>query len=291
MRLAIALGLILPSGACGPTVSSSEGTGTTAEQTTDGGETSTASMPSSSTPTTGASSVGSVGSEVSTSVTCDGPACSSSSDTGGLTSGGLDFGSGGPCAILAQDCPEGQKCVPQPPTWDPVCRPLDPQPVATGEPCKTEGSNDPCAAGLVCSDLIPDSGQCVPLCDGGQGCPDGRLCVGFNGVSFGLCLKACDPLMPDCAADEQCTSFSGALPITCVPAGGDAPFGSSCKTPPDCASGLLCQYGTGICEDDYCCTSLCDTKMPVCPDMLECMPVFEDPPPDLENVGSCVQPI
>lgn len=217
--------------------------------------------------------------------------CAAGSDTGSITSGPLDLGGGGPCELVAQDCPDGQKCVPQPPFWAPVCLPLDPKPVADGEPCDTVGPHDPCAAGLVCSDLIPDSSKCVPLCDGdGQGCPDGTLCVRLESVPFGLCFAECDPFMPDCPAGEQCTSHSGGLPITCFPAGADAPFGAVCKTSQDCAEALLCKWGTGLCEDEYCCTAMCDTNMPVCPDMLECIPVYDPPQPGQEHFGACLPP-
>ena len=114
------------------------------------------------------------------------------------------------------------------------------------------------------------------------------------GAEFGLCLHACDPLAPACAADEECASpfpiFAPDSPFGCLPAGGDGGLCDGCIGPTGCSSGFACRqsFSCGIDDGSGACTPYCDLDLPACPEMLACVPWYVDPPPGLERVGTCV---
>lgn len=202
-------------------------------------------------------------------------------------------GAGG-CDVLVQDCACEQKCAPV--GLELGCVPLAEEPVGVGGECGVDPQGrDRCARGSFCpAELFATpSARCVALCDGeGAGCPADTPCVGL-GAGFGLCLHACDPLAPACAAGEACASpFPTLWPdarFACLPAGGEGGLCDGCRGPTGCSSGFACRpsFSCGIDDGSGACTPYCDLDLPACPEMLACVPWYVDPPPGLERVGAC----
>ena len=105
------------------------------------------------------------------------------------------------CSLVAQDCPEGEKCVP----WAndggtsftaTACRPVDPEPAGLDEGCSQHDPTlgiDSCDVGLVCwAPARSADARCVEICDpaGSSACDNQQACVGCGQTlpSLGLCL-------------------------------------------------------------------------------------------------------
>lgn len=103
------------------------------------------------------------------------------------------------CDLWAQDCPEGQKCIPvtqadAEPPWDGTsCVLLDATPDPAGAACVYNGLADGCEMGWWCQPdaMGADMGTCVQLCQEDMDCTAGTCtdCDGANAHEFG----ACDP--------------------------------------------------------------------------------------------------
>jgi len=212
------------------------------------------------------------------------------------------------CDIWAQDCPEGEKCMPWAndggSTWNAArCSPLLlEEPVPIGEPCQVEGSGvsgiDDCGISAMCWGVDPATnvGTCVGFCDGSEAnplCGDGLSCfIGFMGT-ITLCLPPCDPLAPDCGLDT-CAFDLEAGGFWCVPSlhVGEAFYGEPCDDAPfTCGSEFFCAAGSHVtnCESE-CCTTLCDPSAgEPCPEAAfgqECLPFDEADP----GLGFCGMP-
>lgn len=213
----------------------------------------------------------------------------------------FDLSTGSTCDVLAQDCACGQKCAPV--GQELHCVPLAADPVAPGEACVIDRlQRDDCdRRGTCVGPGFADFPACVPMCDvNGAGCPDDRTCVptpNDTALDYGLCLHACDPLMPTCSAGEECslllpTWFADDTEFACLPEGDGHPQFSFCDLPTDCAPGLACVGETPEpCGPDVafgCCTPYCDLDAPACPDPLVCLPWYDQAPPGLEHVGACL---
>jgi hypothetical protein len=205
------------------------------------------------------------------------------------------------CDVWAQDCPEGEKCMPWANdggnSWNASrCTPIDPRPAAIGDPCVVEGSGvsgiDDCDISAMCWGVDPDTldGVCVGFCIGSEAnavCNDGLTCFsGFEG-KINLCLPPCDPLGSSCAADETCgqyfyaASFDPTDPFAClpIPPFESQPYGAPCGLLQLCDAGHVCVEAPHVpgCADLGCCTTVGDIAAPpVCPDVTQsCIP-FDD---------------
>ena len=210
---------------------------------------------------------------------------------------------GDPCDSFAQDCPEGEKCVPYSSSggsWDALkCVPIQGD-QAVGEACMYAGpldSTDDCDATSWCWDADANgNGTCAAFC---TGTPDMPMCppmysctISGDGV-ITICLSDCDPLIQDCGPDEGC--YWAGDQFSCVISAGDIPVGEPCGFVNDCAAGLICVDGGTLpsCADLACCTEYCDLGDPLCVlPGTECVPFFPlgEAPAGYEQVGLCVVP-
>lgn len=116
------------------------------------------------------------------------------------------------CDVWAQDCPNGQKCMPWSndggSQWNASrCSPVGTDPGAPGDPCTVEGTPfsgvDDCDLGVVCFE--PDEnleGTCVGLCQGNEAnpsCAQADTWCWIDPQGFPLCLPS-----SLCAADDVC---------------------------------------------------------------------------------------
>src|SRR5690242_2592745 len=154
----------------------------------------------------------------------DGDSGDGDGDTGaetGLTTMGFvpmsDFGAVSECDPFAQDCPDGEKCVPYGSTggnWDAnKCVPVTGS-GAAGDPCTYGGTveaTDDCDANTHCWDVMDVDGMavgvCTPFCTGTADdpiCPPDTSCLIANDGSINLCVSTCDPLLQDCGSGLAC---------------------------------------------------------------------------------------
>jgi len=192
------------------------------------------------------------------------------------------------CDIWAQDCPEGEKCMPWAndgsSQWNtPRCAPIAEAPGAPGDPCAVEGSSwsgvDDCDIATICWNADPDTlaGSCVAFCGGSEAnptCAGQATCFTAYDDVINLCLPSCNPLAPACEPGLACVeSYSEALPDTfaCVPASlvaDRSTYAAACDDVIGCGTGLLCTVPEDVptCGSE-CCTMLCDPLAAnVCPD-------------------------
>lgn len=200
------------------------------------------------------------------------------------------------CDIWAQDCPEGDKCVP----WvadgsgDPTssclatrCSELTPDPVAPGGTCTVQegpwSGFDDCDVGSFCWGVDPVTleGTCAAVCGGSEAdpvCGDGEVCFqGFDGVIV-ACTAGCDPLAPACDAGSVCATTDGAA-SACVPEDFAVPAeqGVPCDHRLGCGDGFACMAADAVpgCADPAsCCTAVCDVEASACAgEMPVCTPL------------------
>jgi hypothetical protein len=230
-------------------------------------------------------------------------------DTGGEHTFIPDVGEGEEvheCDPWAQDCPEGEKCVPYGSTggnWDAnKCVPVlgDGQP---GDACTWDGTSaatDSCGADSHCWDVMEVDGQlegvCTPFCDGTPNdpiCGPETSCLIANEGSITLCIQTCDPLLQECADGLGC--FWANNDFNCIFTAGEIQADEPCGFVNDCAPGLFCASAEVLpsCESSACCTAYCDLSIGECsnPDT-ECAPFFEEgtAPPNYEDIGLCIVP-
>lgn len=212
------------------------------------------------------------------------------------------------CDVMAQDCPEGEKCMPWAndggSAWNASrCSPVAPTPAQPGEACTVEGSAvsgvDSCDLGSMCWGVDPVTlqGECVAHCGGDRAnpvCGDAdALCVFHNGGALVVCLPSCNPLAPACDANETCIPEpSGAW--ACVPSiTTSAADGDPCQFGNVCGPGSVCASPSAVpdCEGALgCCAPTCDVNVGGCADAeAECTAWYPlGAPPSLEAVGLCV---
>lgn len=210
------------------------------------------------------------------------------------------------CDPWAQDCPEGNKCVPYSSDGSPWnanrCVPIqgDGQP---GDTCSWDGiteATDSCDASSHCWDVMDVDGQlqgvCTPFCDGTADnpiCGPGTACLIANEGSITLCVATCDPIAQDCGTGFGCFWASGNF--QCIFTAGEILAGEPCGYINDCAPGHLCATADVLpeCNGSACCTAFCDLEEPHCGNpSTECTAFFEEgtAPPNYESVGVCVMP-
>jgi hypothetical protein len=243
---------------------------------------STTSIDPSTTVASSSTTIGSSSTSASTTSTVTSATTNDPSDADSSTSGETDVTfiadpSAGDldvtCDEWAQDCPEGEKCMPWANdgsnSWNSSrCSPIAEMPHVPGEPCTVDGSAvsgiDDCVLRSMCWNVDPETntGTCVAFCTGSEANPsckdDANHCVIANdGVLF-LCLPCCDPRMADCNDGQRC------LPITdgfaCTPDGtlGESGIGEACTYVDDCSAGA-CLPGANVpgCMDAGCCSPWC----------------------------------
>ena len=206
------------------------------------------------------------------------------------------------CDEIAQDCPEGEKCVPfvVEDCSFPKCIPVTGEQMA-GEPCTVDAMGaDDCDADSWCypGSLDPELPTvCIAFCQGtvdNSHCDDpSQICMSdrlhYDGTLG--CRPSCDPLMPEgCAPFERCTLEPHISPslFGCVIGGGVAD-GEVCSGYQQCDSGecMAAEQLLG-CEGAACCAPWCDLMAPDCAIGLECVPVEVDDPNS--TVGVCALP-
>jgi hypothetical protein len=230
--------------------------------------------------------------------------------------GGVSF----ECDIFAQDCPEGEKCMPWAndggTVWNATrCSPIDDNPGQPGDECTVEGSGtsgiDTCDLGSMCWDVDGKTnvGTCVAMCTGDEAnpiCEDpATSCAIANDGAIVLCLLSCDPILQDCAEGQACYPIQDAW--SCAPdASGEAGiYGDACEYINACDPGFICVDASAVPAGEVCsgaggcCTGVCDTSDPMGDDQCEgvaggqtCQPWYEEgnEPPGYEDVGVCALP-
>lgn len=218
------------------------------------------------------------------------------------------------CDQFAQDCPDGEKCMPWASdggnSWDALkCSPVARNPGKPGEPCTVEGSGvsgiDDCELGAMCWSVDADTkeGVCVAMCDGSlvePTCADpGTTCLISNQDVLTLCLPICDPLLNECAADEVCipNPVDGDKFLCVVDASGEeGQEFDGCDTINSCDPGFVCGDAELAVECEQaplgrCCLAFCDVTMPAaCNGQgAQCVAWHEEgmAPEGLEHVGVC----
>jgi hypothetical protein len=221
------------------------------------------------------------------------------------------------CDVWAQDCMDGEKCMPWANdggnAWNATrCSPIDDNPNQIGDPCTVEGSGvsgiDDCAIASMCWNVDPETnmGTCIAFCSGSEAnpvCEDpATSCSILNEGTLILCLPTCDPLIQNCMEGEGCYITNDTF--SCVPdAGGEmGAYGEGCEFLNVCDPGLACMGPDAVpgCAGSIgCCSPFCDVSDPdsgaACPGAAggqECVTFYEEgqAPPGLEDVGICAIP-
>ena len=217
-----------------------------------------------------------------------------------------DWGGVSECDPWAQDCPEGEKCVPYASTaqtWDSNKCVQIMGSGQVGDLCTYGGfveATDDCDFDSHCWGVNEDNiGTCHAFCGGTVDEPvcDMGECVIANDGSITLCFDSCNPLAPEEVCIEGQTCAWTNIDFNCVwldemPA---AP-GEACSTITGCEPGSNCVNGEALpaCDGAACCAEFCDIDDPMAcasDPMLECVPYFEnDAPEGYETLGLCLAP-
>lgn len=287
--LAASLGLAAGMTGCGPAVdagNSMDGsTGSTGGRgTTDSPP--VTSGPAVTTATTASTTSSDDGGTSSTSTTFLGSSGGSEESTGAGQFITDPDGGGGvyglECSVWDQDCARGDKCVPWAndgsDVWNAtVCRPIDPQGRAPGEPCSMEDNAvsgfDDCDANSYCFDVDAETleGTCVAFCGGHElepTCADsGQTCVIENEGVVTVCLDSCDPLGVACDGDRSCVAVRTETFVCVRP--GDSALSEACTQFTDCALGSSCDPSE---VETPTCTSPCNPLEGGCEPGSTCQP-------------------
>jgi hypothetical protein len=281
-----------------------------------------------STSVTTGSTTGAPGSGTSAATTDEGTSgTSGAGDGGGSTSSsggtsGAVFlenpdggGLGVECDVWAQDCPQGDKCMPWANdggnAWNATkCVPVDANAKQTGDVCGVQGGGvsgiDDCDVGSMCWNADPETGAglCIELCSGGPATPtcsdSNTVCAIFNDGVLPVCLTKCDPLLSACLENEVCRpdSESGLFVCSNDASGEAGQYEDPCEYGNACDPGLFCANPTNVpgCGASGCCSSFCDlsdadatTNCPGFDQGQECIAWYEpgNEPPGLQDVGFC----
>ncbi len=230
--------------------------------------------------------------------------------------GGVSF----ECDLFAQDCPQGEKCMPWANdgggAWNATrCSPIAPAPGQAGDECTVEGNGvsgiDDCDIGVMCWDVDPKTnmGTCVAMCTGDESnpiCEDpDTSCAIANDGAIILCLPNCDPLLQDCVDGQACYPINDAW--SCAPdaSGETGVYGDPCEFINVCDPGYICLNAAAVpsgqaCEGaGGCCSGICDLSDPAGDAQCEgaaggqtCQAWYEEgaAPPGYEDVGACALP-
>ena len=253
------------------------------------------------------------------------------STTGGSTTGGSTGESGGEeacegfvcppdageavpaCDPMAQDCPDGEKCVWYAPPGELRRRGAARCIAVAGdrgpfESCSLPNGvgpelTDDCGAEGYCLNAVdvPTHGFCAPFPKPGtMDCGDhpGTTYATENGSIFPhACLHyLCDPRAPETCPDGlRCGYYPswlyGGLQCLELPAT-ELPLGAACEYE-DCGPGKLCLPAEFVpgCGEARCCTEWCDVLAPACADgAASCDSLGFEVESGLETLGACVVP-
>ena len=222
-----------------------------------------------------------------------------------------DFGGIIECDIWAQDCPEGEKCMPWANdgggSWNATrCSPLDPNPSAVGDPCTVEGSGvsgiDNCDLGAMCWEVDPqtNNGVCIELCSCSEANPvcntPNTACGISNDGVLVLCLPVCNPLDPTgCSQGQGCYGVGDTFQCAPDQSAGMGMVGDDCAFLNGCDPGNFCANVASVpgCSGDApgCCSAFCTLGDDAsCLDGQVCTPWFaagQAPDECLGTIGAC----
>jgi hypothetical protein len=198
------------------------------------------------------------------------------------------------CDMFAQDCPQGEKCVPyqQGDTWDcNICADVLGDHVA-GEACSFDSmaGTDDCDATSWCFGS-EEEGTCHAFCTGtadNPECAPGLQCMITNAYAISICVSPCDPVVQNCEQGAGCY-WAGAIFGCTFTAPSNGSIGEPCDYFNSCAPGLHC-------TEDSLCSPFCELGLGDAPcDALPgttCVPFFleGEAPQGYEHVGLCVSP-
>jgi hypothetical protein len=219
------------------------------------------------------------------------------------------------CEPWAQDCPDGQKCVPAAVEEDDVfvinkCVPV----LGSGQPgdaCSFDGfleATDDCGADSFCwnsawVEQLGTVGTCTAFCEGTPAqpeCSTGTTCLIDEPGLLNLCVSGCNPISQDCNLEphDQIGCYWTGEAFACTQTTLDVPLGEPCAYINDCAPGLACVPAESLpsCAGENCCTSFCDTGIEVgeCSEVpgTQCTPLYElgMGPFGFDHVGTCQLP-
>lgn len=212
-----------------------------------------------------------------------------------------------PCNPWAQDCPEGQKCVP----WAPIGQNqwTDAKCVdvigdgAPGDPCTApEGGGagiDDCALGSFCFDLDENNqGVCFLQCSGTPDtpvCPPNAVCGSDQYVVLALCFSRCDPFLQDCPETQICIPNIDDFYCYNDQSGDGGQVNDPCIYGKDCDPGLECVESATAsmgCDPRVsgCCQPYCKLPGGSCPNPdQQCLPL-QPIVPGHADVGICSLP-
>lgn len=217
-----------------------------------------------------------------------------------------DMGVVGECDIWAENCPNGQKCMPYATngsSWDAVkCVPVMGNDTP-GQSCTVEDSGvsglDSCVEHAICFGVDADTmtGTCVGMCTGSEdnpSCPGDLNCSISNMGVLILCLDGCDPLTDSCASDEVCVLNGGSFVCVIDASGTEGQQNDGCEFLNACDPGLACLDPSSVstCQQNLigCCTEWCDVNVAgTCAAGLDCIAAFEEgtAPVGYESIGFC----
>ncbi|MBK6916543.1 MAG: ribulose phosphate epimerase [Deltaproteobacteria bacterium] len=235
--------------------------------------------------------------------------------SGGDTCGFIcppDMGPIEDCDVWAQDCPDGQKCMPWANdggnSWNSLkCVEVNADAGQPGDECHVEGSGvsglDDCALGSMCWNTNEEGlGTCVAFCGGTEAAPvcddPQSSCVIANDGVLTLCLPLCDPLVQDCGPEEACYPVNDGFACAPEESGETGGNGDPCEFLNVCDPGLFCANASAMpdCQDSTgCCTNFCDLNEgnTGCSGAgVECVAWYDvgQAPPGLEQLGACLIP-
>ncbi|MCA9693403.1 MAG: hypothetical protein R3A51_10745 [Nannocystaceae bacterium] len=181
------------------------------------------------------------------------------------------------CDIIAQDCPDGEKCMPYAigdgAFWDANrCVPVAPNPSGPGESCMVSGGPtsgvDDCDAHSMCYNVDPFTleGVCVEFCTGEMfpyECSDPLAhCRYANDGVVAVCLTTCEPTEQNCGDGQGCYPKEGEFHCDWDMSGEYAEVGTGCEAHNECPAGMFCAPGSRVvkCQYDQCCAEFCDPK-------------------------------
>jgi hypothetical protein len=221
----------------------------------------------------------------------------------------VDLSTVTPCDPFAQDCPDGEKCVPYSPTGSDYfgankCVPVTGD-QAPGEPCTYDGTaaaTDDCDENSACGNVYEVDGElvgyCMAFCMGTPDdpvCPPDYSCTICSGGCPNFCVDSCDPLAQDCNPGLACYWVGNGF--NCLPPN-NIPAGEPCGFVNDCAPGLVCLTAEVLpaCNGSACCGRWCDhglgdVQCEATPGTV-CELFFEQgmAPPGYADLGVCIVP-
>ncbi len=195
------------------------------------------------------------------------------------------------CDVLAQDCPDGQRCTVGGEGTRTRCIAPAENPTAIGEACnRVDVGDDECGPGGFCTfwGLADASTRaCRAWCGGPDDCAEGERCRTLDRIlELGACVAGCDPLAQTGCLDGAACIVAWTVPwgtqgATCVPAS-DAGEGEPCREG-TCSPGLGCTGASGL--KGAACRRYCAADAD-CAEGLRCYPIPAEGLPD--GLGYCL---